>query len=193
MRGEQKKANETDVAKTGSSPRARGTGRVAAVHIAQGRFIPACAGNSQERHRRRAKAPVHPRVRGEQQHTHRWGQSKTGSSPRARGTDPKSVGLQPHTRFIPACAGNRNLRPICTATWPVHPRVRGEQGNMLLGSHDGSGSSPRARGTAASDSPCSVRSRFIPACAGNRAPPPSIGLDRSVHPRVRGEQPKPMR
>ena len=50
------------------------------------------------------------------------------------------------------------------------------------------GSSPRTRGTAVLVRSLDGRPRFIPAHAGNRAPPGAVRAARAVHPRARGEQ-----
>ena len=73
----------------------------------------------------------------------------------------------------------------------VHPRVCGEQLTGVALSVFEAGSSPRVRGTGCS--PCSqkVRSRFIPACAGNSPDWPITGIVPAVHPRVCGEQEPP--
>ena len=91
-------------------------------------------------------------------------------------------------RFIPACAGNSGSGRTCTASAPVHPRVRGEQ---LVRRHLlrlEVGSSPRARGTAHVVGAVPPLGRFIPACAGNRRATIDAAANISVHPRVRGEQ-----
>jgi len=49
------------------------------------------------------------------------------------------------------------------------------------------GSSPRTRGILSRSRVVLHASRFIPACAGNTGHRPGIGMDRSVHPRARGE------
>ena len=103
--------------------------------------------------------------------------SRTGSSPRVRGTARLNVAESVTRRFIPACAGNRARTARLENTGSVHPRVCGEQASARLYPLDDAGSSPRVRGTV-HDSP-----RFIPACAGNRGFPAI-----SVHPRVCGEQ-----
>ncbi len=111
-----------------------------------------------------------------------------GSSPRARGTGESGVSDVGCTRFIPAGAGNRALRPAAGPLWSVHPRGRGEQGFTGHQNKDWRGSSPRARGTDNQAKRTSLKMRFIPAGAGNSSwccwwccwPP--------VHPRGRGEQ-----
>ncbi len=93
----------------GSSPRARGTGRQSDFEVKAQRFIPACAGNSYAHLGYAFPTPVHPRVRGEQFFCIQNGSAFDGSSPRARGTVQFSSYHGATTRFIPACAGNRNL------------------------------------------------------------------------------------
>ena len=71
-------------------------------------------------------------------------------------------------RFIPACAGNRAEGRKAFLTKTVHPRVCGEQLVRLVLWHGLSGSSPRVRGTGNVPATNLYRTRFIPACAGNR-------------------------
>ena len=52
----------------------------------------------------------------------------------------------------------------------------------------GTGSSPRARGTASRSLMVGIWCRFIPACAGNGVRPSCLSWWRAVHPRVRGER-----
>ena len=97
--------------------------------------------------------------------------TSSGSSPRGRGT----------------LFARRHCDPVGR---PVHPRAGGEHasrgGNLHAGASDGS--SPRGRGTRTPHRRPSIRSRFIPARAGNtsrRSSLPSNGP--SVHPRAGGE------
>ncbi len=152
----------------GSSPRARGTGAARSRHRRQGRFIPACAGNSLTYQTCRQPRAVHPRVRGEQLADTSGTLNTTGSSPRARGTVRISQNKVMPLRFIPACAGNRASEPPIQRPIAVHPRVRGEQ-----------------RVPAGVIVPAL---RFIPACAGNRHGRRDNQRQAAVHPRVRGEQ-----
>ena len=70
----------------------------------------------------------------------------------------------------------------------VHPRVCGERSLVRLLDKDGSGSSPRVRGTRA-DQPLPVPPlRFIPACAGNAFAVAATSAPPPVHPRVCGER-----
>ena len=70
----------------GSSPRVRGTGAFSPIPDQLQRFIPACAGNSLPLHAPGPRAPVHPRVCGEQTAVKRDVCAISGSSPRVRGT-----------------------------------------------------------------------------------------------------------
>jgi len=92
-------------------------------------------------------APVHPRVRGEQEN--------------------RPVNRPEEVRFIPACAGNRHLEHLGPDPFPVHPRVRGEQAFRQAVEALQIGSSPRARGTGLGVGASLQPRRFIPACAGN--------------------------
>ena len=112
----------------------------------------------------------------------------SGSSPRVRGTDPRSTGGRAGRRFIPACAGNRLPGRSIPKISPVHPRVCGEQTRNWLMTSGLSGSSPRVRGTVRKNRNGLRPLRFIPACAGNSLTLPRACAKKSVHPRVCGEQ-----
>src|SRR3546814_8847242 len=70
----------------GSSPRVRGTAGACTQKMVNGRFIPACAGNSRHLLCRKCADTVHPRVRGEQIWARVMVAEFRGSSPRVRGT-----------------------------------------------------------------------------------------------------------
>ena len=90
----------------GSSPRVRGT-RVTDIKTAvDGRFIPACAGNTIIIKSIIERKSVHPRVCGEHKLLLFDMVAMAGSSPRVRGTPVgRFIDAVPR-RFIPACAGN---------------------------------------------------------------------------------------
>ena len=96
----------------------------------------------------RKSQTVHPRVRGEQPLPLSLIDAPPGSSPRARGTAAHLAEGGGADRFIPACAGNRQVSPLTQRTMTVHPRVRGEQNSAASYFATLLGSSPRARGTA---------------------------------------------
>ena len=69
----------------------------------------------------------------------------------------------------------------------VHPRACGELLPSLQSFGDLSGSSPRLRGTPAALSRRPMRTRFIPAPAGNSATKTRSTVPKTVHPRACGE------
>ena len=62
---EETTASVAGALRNGSSPRARGTHQFRGFDRNYGRFIPACAGNTQRSADRSRSRAVHPRVRGE--------------------------------------------------------------------------------------------------------------------------------
>ena len=110
-----------------------------------------------------------------------------GSSPLARGTrwgwDPGLAAV----RFIPARAGNTAPTATSPSTSPVHPRSRGEHVQHAVVGGSIGGSSPLARGTPAVHPRRGPARRFIPARAGNTRSGTGGPMQRSVHPRSRGE------
>ena len=171
----------------GPSPRARGNPRGGGVGTIISGSIPACAGKPGRWSPRSPPSRVHPRVRGE---TYvdvcktRWEQ---GPSPRARGNQTHLVQHSAGPGSIPACAGKPTTGRFRSASWRVHPRVRGE---TIKTSHDASrhgGPSPRARGNRRGTRPRRATKGSIPACAGKPRPCERVRLPTTVHPRVRGE------
>ena len=151
----------------GSSPLARGTPRRARPDHRRNRFIPAGAGNTAVTVTSAAVGAVHPRWRGEHGRS-TWCRVRTcGSSPLARGTPSKSKRDHCRFRFIPAGAGNTFSRIPAPVPASVHPRWRGEHLWHIKPSKTGVGSSPLARGTLPRHRAPWLRSRFIPAGAGN--------------------------
>ena len=109
---------------------------------------------------------------GEQDGTEAFDAADAGSSPRGRGTVIHGLYNRGADRFIPAWAGNRLTRLSSRFLPPVHPRVGGEQLKVLDLKIEKTGSSPRGRGTDLRKTASIQYSRFIPAWAGNRPPPP---------------------
>ncbi len=188
--GEHGVTEATGASPAGSSPRVRGTpGRHRAGERPH-RFIPACAGNTSCWTTSGERWTVHPRVCGEHYSAGQAHALGRGSSPRVRGTPPRSASGRRRPRFIPACAGNTSgsccgcrrgngssprvrgtrLTFACRRrSTPVHPRVCGEHYSNARRVSWSFGSSPRVRGTR--------RRRAA-------TPPPT-----PVHPRVCGEHP----
>jgi len=175
----------------GSSPRARGTLAPSLRALLPNRFIPAGAGNTSCCCSRSRGRPVHPRGRGEHSPRNMWASLITGSSPRARGTRLGWRTAPQRRRFIPAGAGNTAPHLRAGVEQLVHPRGRGEHAAPLLPSVTWYGSSPRARGTRRCGAWPSVGLRFIPAGAGNTRQPAGPKGQQPVHPRGRGEHPRP--
>ena len=146
--GEQAGPDRNRIGYVGSSPRVRGTVADHRPVDRGGRFIPACAGNSRYERPPAPCIPVHPRVCGEQAQRGLRVDLVGGSSPRVRGTGHPGRPAARPGRFIPACAGNRDLPPGRQLRARVHPRVCGEQGSKLVRIEHPTGSSPRVRGTA---------------------------------------------
>ena len=131
------------------------------------RFIPAHAGNSVRARRPRSSSPVHPRACGELMNTASPLLSRSGSSPRMRGTRERSGWRRPQRT--------------------VHPRACGELSRPGLAESPSAGSSPRMRGTHYLFGGCPVLERFIPAHAGNSVRRPRSLPRPTVHPRACGE------
>ena len=89
-----------------SSPRVRGTQGCSAGRVKVSGITPACAGNTG--HLARSPLPTrdHPRVCGEHVVSFVPVSSRTGSSPRVRGTLGSHFPVDAHCGIIPACAGN---------------------------------------------------------------------------------------
>ena len=151
----------------GSSPLTRGTHAQDLTACFNQRFIPAYAGNSGESKMGWWADSVHPRLRGELTDELYSAVRRTGSSPLTRGTQQETFGARQRPRFIPAYAGNSNSLISFEVNMTVHPRLRGEL--CLSGSESirSTGSSPLTRGTLSSELYTIVKTRFIPAYAGN--------------------------
>ena len=125
--GEREDSAAMKKALTGSSPRVRGTRPRRRRFRLPRRFIPACAGNAPRIGTLLRGRPVHPRVCGERLERPASGSSRTGSSPRVRGTRKFLDVLKANHRFIPACAGNARRTRRHRSFRAVHPRVCGER------------------------------------------------------------------
>ena len=94
----------------------------------------------------------------------------------------------PGRRFIPACAGNAQVKVFMAALPAVHPRMRGEREIRCRCHAEPIGSSPHARGTRCTPGAGGHAGWFIPACAGNACQCRPPGCRLPVHPRMRGER-----
>ena len=105
-----------------------------------------------------------------------------------RGTEAADQEREDITRITPACAGNRDPKPLLSIPKRDHPRVCGEQKGLKLKFHAPRGSPPRVRGTESGAGMTGQGNRITPACAGN-----SMNFFYTCnkfrdHPRVCGEQ-----
>ena len=81
------------------------------------------------------------------------------------------------------------MASLLALTWfSVHPRMRGDQGFVVLVVIGLIGSSPHARGSEIWPSAQAETGRFIPACAGISSLDCGVVVPWQVHPRMRGDQ-----
>ena len=171
----------------GSSPRVRGKQRPKTNRLQNIGLIPACAGKTLRVTARVYSSSAHPRVCGENTREARKLVKSSGSSPRVRGKhDTKARSLR-RVRLIPACAG-KTLIP----RWPswirsAHPRVCGENAEVLETALMIAGSSPRVRGKHGTEDQVHTRQGLIPACAGKTSSGTYSREAWPAHPRVCGE------
>ena len=124
--GEHKREIQAGRDVAGSSPRVRGTREQRQREPRLAGIIPACAGNTSPAYPRVRQARDHPRVCGEHCTYADTVGSVKGSSPRVRGTHPRTTGREGRPGIIPACAGNTSAsQKRFRVAWD-HPRVCGE-------------------------------------------------------------------
>ena len=165
--GEHAYADYLEEARSGSSPRMRGTQAQQCAHRTYPRFIPAHAGNTIPQPSKPRSNPVHPRACGEHGASIASAASLNGSSPRMRGTRHSGKTMDALSRFIPAHAGNTRRTMLPFGRLSVHPRACGEHSPVDNTVNAIVGSSPRMRGTPLPGNPNYPCTRFIPAHAGN--------------------------
>ncbi len=112
-----------------------------------------------------------------------------GSPPLARGKCLGRIARHTCTRLTPACAGKITSLHGRGGCFLAHPRLRGENACLSVNMGIKSGSPPLARGKSADFETPSAFARLTPACAGKISMRPSMVLQRSAHPRLRGENP----
>ena len=174
--------------RTGSSPRAWGTGTKKTRTNKINRFIPTSVGNGPHPGDARTPPPVHPHERGERVRSPVTSPLFVGSSPRAWGTEHEPEHRAPQLRFIPTSVGNGKLCLGWLLRETVHPHERGERGFMQWLTMALTGSSPRAWGTDPHDIRDQEGPRFIPTSVGNGARRVVRSNPRTVHPHERGER-----
>ena len=115
----------------------------------------------------------HPRIRGEHVGGGSEGSGFRGSSPHTRGARSAGVSGAFDRRIIPAYAGSTDAHVGSDATYPDHPRIRGEHLWRMREEKQEGG--------------------IIPAYAGSTAGPPHQTAPFPDHPRIRGEHTSPPR
>ena len=186
-RGEYRSNSKFATARVGSSPLSRGIRMVNSQEEVRERIIPALAGNTTSGSVTLAALPDHPRSRGEYQIQAENRRLLHGSSPLSRGIRDERFQCHQHSGIIPALAGNTAAAGWRGSHGWDHPRSRGEyMRSCCIGVRD-VGSSPLSRGIRTVNSHEPPRRGIIPALAGNTAPGRGITLERTDHPRSRGE------
>ena len=111
IRGEHASTANLAAVRRGSSPHTRGA-RKWEIRLRFGmRIIPAYAGSTRCRSRRRGRSRDHPRIRGEHDLVVAGDSVFRGSSPHTRGARRRRPGRSAATRIIPAYAGSTRTRP----------------------------------------------------------------------------------
>ncbi len=150
----------------GLSPRVRGNPGAVGPTGAQGRSIPACAGEPSAPPNPPMVSRVYPRVCGGTRVGLLNHLVSPGLSPRVRGN---LVGVKPAqlpARSIPACAGEPRTRLEDRLRKRVYPRVCGGTCPSSSPAVEKTGLSPRVRGNPPAPPVLKRRPRSIPACAG---------------------------
>ena len=191
-RGEYSMCTRTCLTGIGSSPLSRGIRRPRYHRRLPPGIIPALAGNTGPESKTAINPGDHPRSRGEYGTCLLSEKLANGSSPLSRGIRTRCRWHRPFRRIIPALAGNTTGSVGTTRTLPDHPRSRGEYVIPRAAQTTESGSSPLSRGIPNRCQRDALRSRIIPALAGNTfrciSPPTQSG----DHPRSRGEYDFPL-
>ena len=149
-----------------SIPRVRGNRLRVGSIPAYPRSIPACAGEPTEHLIHTFLVKVYPRVCGGTWSSGQMKKPRVGLSPRVRGN--RFIALRrPHgNRSIPACAGEPPVAAGQGGAQGVYPRVCGGTRRPESGGVQLQGLSPRVRGNRCPHRLIKIRTRSIPACAG---------------------------
>ena len=130
----------------GTSPPARGKRLLHQSCTNPPRNIPACTGKTSVCSKTRRWPTEHPRLHGENQALIVAQVIRAGTSPPARGKLGKAAWDIGAHRNIPACTGKTGQRIARTRYTTEHPRLHGENCDILPRRHQIGGTSPPARG-----------------------------------------------
>ena len=171
----------------GSSPLTRGKPSSPRHWHRRTRLIPAHAGKTCRSGSGWQRARAHPRSRGENRGVYRYSEDPEGSSPLTRGKQPPEQLSGAAWRLIPAHAGKTIDVWRGSEQIRAHPRSRGENHAVVLGSGHSGGSSPLTRGKRVIVVGLDVGFGLIPAHAGKTSLTWFDSSRYSAHPRSRGE------
>ena len=173
----------------GLSPRVRGNPLSEPPERADGRSIPACAGEPISGVIYGLLYGVYPRVCGGTCRCLSCVRESSGLSPRVRGNLIQPVLLRRRQRSIPACAGEPPAISCCAPLYAVYPRVCGGTYPRKRPPLCWAGLSPRVRGNPFPGSCPLIITGSIPACAGEPGCTSSGTAAAGVYPRVCGGTP----
>ena len=151
------------------------------------RLIPAHAGKTPRRRRRRWCPAAHPRSRGENRRAEIEQVGAPGSSPLTRGKLVAYTHGLGQVRLIPAHAGKTTRSTPSSGTVSAHPRSRGENYQAHATALQAGGSSPLTRGKPIAPRSWGRKWRLIPAHAGKTTAYCQDCPAQTAHPRSRGE------
>ena len=188
MRGEDSVITSNATSPSGSPPHARGRpDRNVKRHSGQG-ITPACAGKTIFARAIWRLSRDHPRMRGEDDFRPRDMAVEPGSPPHARGRPEMVVRGARRHRITPACAGKTPFRRKRRRFLADHPRMRGEDLELVREVPCIPGSPPHARGRHPHVREVGGRPfRITPACAGKTSTSSEENGEGGDHPRMRGE------
>ena len=186
MRGNNYHFSRSFISASGSPPLAREQLSASLTSRSLRRITPACAGTTQGQTGQCRCNEDHPRLRGNnfRKHAHSW--PHLGSPPLAREQLYDAFQNGTLARITPACAGTTCPRRGCVISVRDHPRLRGNNLNILPFASSVSGSPPLAREQLSFQQIIYFCIRITPACAGTTSPSYSWLCQRQDHPRLRG-------
>ena len=150
----------------GLSPRVRGSLSAYVELTRLSRSIPACAGEPGYIRLDGHLRQVYPRVCGGAAIPGKVSGTRSGLSPRVRGSRPYCRDQGGNNRSIPACAGEPSSLVSQRYSGRVYPRVCGGATNRSWPDLRDRGLSPRVRGSLMTSAFGTGLTRSIPACAG---------------------------
>ncbi len=172
---------------SGSSPRMRGKLKRVKIGDVTAGLIPAHAGKTFFKARKKCSSRAHPRACGENVIGVQRFDSALGSSPRMRGKQSVCKDGDKATGLIPAHAGKTWKQFRCMRESRAHPRACGENDALSRFRGDVSGSSPRMRGKHSQRGIERTDNRLIPAHAGKTRGEAGRSGKAPAHPRACGE------